>query len=94
MLKPDTFAGSVRILEHFSPGSLVVIAITFVLFAVALFTKGLVHGLLLEAAIFLVSVKLMLMIYRNSIAAGSLEKRLDRIDEALHRIERYDRGRS
>ncbi len=36
-----------------------------VLFIAALFTKGLTHELLLESAVFLVSVKLILMAYSN-----------------------------
>lgn len=70
--------------KHFDASSIVVIAITFVLFTIALFTKGFTHDLLLEAGVFLVSVKLILMGYRNSvdnqaILAGltDLRKRLD-----------------
>ena len=37
--------------------SLVVIAITFALFSLALFSKGFTHDLLLEAGVLLVSVK-------------------------------------
>ena len=51
--------------EHFEPGTLIVIVITFVLFVLALLTKGFTHDLLLEAGIFLVSVKLILMAYKN-----------------------------
>ena len=56
-----------KLSDHFSPGALFVMAITFVLFGLALVTKGFTHDLLLEAAVFLVSVKLMLMAHRNSI---------------------------
>ena len=48
-------------LKHFDVGSVFVIIITFVLFALALFTKGFTHDLLLEAGVFLVSVKLIIM---------------------------------
>jgi len=68
----------VRLLDHFSPGALVVMAITFVLFALALVTQGLTHDLLLESAVFLVSVKLMLMAHRNSVQARALDAKLDR----------------
>ena len=79
-----------RILEQFSPGSRIVIAITFVLFSLSLFTHGFTHDVLVEAAVFLVSVKLMLMAYRNTLAARSLEKKLDRILEALERPKDTD----
>jgi len=47
--------------EHFDKGSLIVIVITFVLFTLALFTKGFTHDLLLEAGVFLVPVKLLII---------------------------------
>ena len=51
--------------EHFDLGSLTIIAVTFVLFVVALFAKGLTHDLLLEVGVFLVSVKLIVMAYKK-----------------------------
>jgi len=52
--------------DNLDPGSLVVIATTLILFLVVLFTKGFAHDLLLEAGVFLVSVKLIIMAYKNS----------------------------
>ena len=72
-----------RLLQHFSPGALVVMAITFVLFSFALVTTGFTRDLLLETAVFLVSVKLMLMTHRNSKAAHAMDAKLDRILEAV-----------
>ena len=60
-------------------GSIAVIAVTFVLFAVALFQKGFTHDLLLEAAVFLVSVKLIIMTYRNSEGVAAIQSKLDLI---------------
>ncbi len=48
--------------KHFDTPTVIVIIVTFVLFAVALFVKGFTHDLLLEAGVFLVSVKLMLLL--------------------------------
>jgi hypothetical protein len=62
-------------------------AITFVLFALALVTEGFTHDLLLEAAVFLVSVKLMLMTHRNSVEARAMNAKLDRICEIMNRHE-------
>jgi hypothetical protein len=42
-------------------GSIIVILITLVLFIAALFVKGLTHDLFLEAGVFLVSVKIIMM---------------------------------
>ena len=69
--------------EHFDAGTLIVIAITFVLFTIALFTKGFTHDLLLEAGVFLVSVKLILMSYKNSVNNKKLLEELSDIKKTL-----------
>lgn len=56
-----------------------VVILTFVLFAVALFTKGFTHDLLLEAGVFLISVKLIIMNIRNAATVEAIEQKLDRI---------------
>ena len=65
--------------------SRLVIIITFVLFVVALFIKGFGHGLLLEAGVFLISVKLIMMAAKNVLLAKHLDDRLDRIEVTLMR---------
>lgn len=52
-------------LKHFDLSTLIIILTTLVLFVAALFTKGFTHELLLESAVFLVSVKLILLAYSN-----------------------------
>lgn len=74
--------------RHFDPWSIAVILVTLVLFALALLVKGLTHDLLLEAGVFLVSVKLILMSYKNGVAAERLDERLRRIEAALERLVR------
>jgi hypothetical protein len=69
--------------QHFDIGSLAIIVITLILFVVALFTKGLTHDLLLEAGIFLISVKLILMGYKNSVSNKKLLKELEEIKKHL-----------
>ncbi len=69
--------------QHFDIGSLIVIAITFVLFAAALFTQGFTHDILLEAGVFLVSVKLIIMAYRNSKSNKEISKELGDIKRML-----------
>jgi hypothetical protein len=63
--------------------SAVVIAITFVLFTAALFFTGLTHDILLEAGVFLVSVKLIMMAYHNSKSSSNLEAELREIKELI-----------
>jgi hypothetical protein len=73
--------------KHFDRGSLLVVILTLILFVTALFLKGLTHDLLLEAGVFLVSVKLIIMSYKHSIAADKLCGQLNDIRSLLHRLE-------
>lgn len=77
------------IFKYFDSGSLTVIIVTFILFTVALFTKGFTHDLLLEAGVFLVSVKLILMAYNNTTSTRRVDLKLDEILERLKRLEQY-----
>jgi hypothetical protein len=72
-------------LKYFDNGTMIVILITFILFVLALFVKGFTHDLLLEAAVFLVSVKLILMSYKT----GSYHRELrDNILEIRKLLEK------
>ena len=75
------------ITRHFDPWSWVVIAVTLALFVVALFVKGLAHDLLLEGGVFLISVKLILMTYKNGVTADALKRKLDEIQVTLERLK-------
>ncbi len=76
-----------EIRKNLDQGSLVVMSVTFALFALALIAKGITHDLLLEAGVFLVSVKLIMMAYKLSITADQTRARLDELVETLQRIE-------
>jgi len=65
--------------------SLAVILCTLVLFALSLIEKGFTHEVLLEAAVFLVSVKLIIMAKKSSETEIRLEKHLAEISAALTR---------
>ena len=69
--------------KHFDTPTVIVIIVTFVLFVVALFVKGFTHDLLLEAGVFLVSVKLILMGYNNSVTN---KKMMDELQEIKNRL--------
>ena len=75
-------------------GTLVVLAITFVLFIVALFVKGVTNDLLLEAAVFLVSMKLIIMGYRNSQGVETIQQKLDVILTEEKHLEKITLGAS
>ena len=66
--------------KHFDLNSLIVIIITFLLFFIALFVKGLSHDILLEAGVLLVSIKLIMMAYK-------LRVYIDEINEELQEIK-------
>lgn len=65
--------------KYFDAGTIVVIMVTGLLFVVALFVKGFTHGLLLEAGVLMVSIKLIMMAYRNSLNYEELKKDLHEI---------------
>ncbi len=63
--------------------SIVVISVTFVVFFVALLTKGFTHDLLLEIGVLMISVKLIIMTYKNGAHADKLEKEIKEIKELI-----------
>jgi hypothetical protein len=78
--------------KHLDRNTQITLGVTLVLFVVALFEKGFTHDLLLEAAVFLVSAKLVLLSYKasvnNDVLAGQLtemSRSLTRIEESLER---------
>jgi hypothetical protein len=71
-------------MKYFDAGSIVVIDITFLLFAMALFFTGLTHDLLLEAGVFLVSVKLIIMAYKAGVTSESIHSELKEIKNLLN----------
>lgn len=75
--------------KYLGPGTMLVLVITLALFILALFVKGVTHDLLLEAAVFLVSVKLIVMTYRNSKGVEAIQAKLDKIlteEEHLEKV--------
>jgi len=69
--------------KYIDAASTCTMVITAVLFIAAVFVKGFTHDLLLEAGVFLVSVKLILMAHKNSLAAAKLDQRLERMEKLL-----------
>lgn len=73
--------------RYLDPWSSAILVLTLVLFSVALVVKGLTHDMLLEAGVFLVSAKLVVMTYKLGAAGKELRERLEGIEESLRRIE-------
>lgn len=71
-------------LKPFDPQSVIVIILTVVLFAAALFVKGFTHDLFIETGVLLVSVKLiLLMAQKNVRTEENLKQHFLRIEELL-----------
>jgi hypothetical protein len=62
---------------------MIVIIVTFVLFTVALFVKGLTKDMLLEAGVLLVSIKLIMMNFKSAQNMEFFKNELDEIKELL-----------
>ena len=65
--------------EHVDLNSLIIIIITFFLFFIALFVKGLSHDILLEAGVLLVSIKLIMMAYKHRVYIDEINEELQEI---------------
>jgi hypothetical protein len=70
-------------MNYLDPWTIIVILITFLLFTAALFVKGFTHDLLLEAGILLVSIKLIMMAYRNNLNYSDLKKEINELKRLL-----------
>ena len=71
--------------QRFDLGTMAVIVLTLALFVVALFLKGLTHDILLEAGVFLVSVKVILLSYNS---AANAEKMMGKLEEIRELVEK------
>ena len=69
--------------KYLDTWTMITIIITIVLFVVALFVKGFTHQLLLEAGVLLVSVKRILMSYKNIQNFEEIKEDLNEIKELL-----------
>ena len=78
--------------NYFDTASIVIIILTLALFIAALFIKGFTHDLLLEAGVFLVSVKIIQMSYKNSVFINDLQEELREIKDLLKVQKSKGRG--
>ena len=75
--------------KYLSISDIIVIAVTFLLFTVALFTKGLTQDIFLEAGVFLISIKIIMMNYKNIISNKFIIKELNEIKQTLNEINKH-----
>ena len=64
-------------------GSTITVGLTFLLFAVSVMETGLTHELLQEAAVFLVSVKLIIGTAHARLTQREMNRKLSLIEQAL-----------
>jgi len=69
--------------KNFDLANVITIALTIILFVIALFATGFTKDLLLEAGVLLVSVKIILMSAANRDSNREILKKLNEIDEKL-----------
>ena len=69
--------------KNFDLANTITIALTIILFAIALFATGFTKDLLLEAGVLLVSVKIVLMSAANRDSNKDIIKKLNEINEKL-----------
>ena len=74
------------LLSYIDSVSVITILITLILFLAALYFTGLTHDILLEAGVFLVSVKLIIMGYQNKQSSDKNHKELKEIQKMLQKI--------
>ena len=72
-----------RMRKYLSTIDLIVIIVTFLLFTIALFVKGLTHDILVEAGVLLVSIKIIVMNYRITVSNKAILEKLDEIRETI-----------
>ena len=73
--------------KYMDRGSFVVAVITLVLFIAALFAQGISHDIFLETGVFLVSVKIIIMAYRNGVDVDQLDKKIDAVLAILSKTD-------
>lgn len=72
----------------FDTSNFVVIALTVILFVLALFLKGITKELLLEAGVLLVSIKLIIFNYKQSLSNKEILRRIDDIQKNISEIKK------
>ncbi|MBN1181610.1 MAG: hypothetical protein JXB49_04925 [Bacteroidales bacterium] len=73
--------------KFLSLADLIVILITFLLFITALFLKGFTHDLLLEAGVLAVSIKIIMMGYKNNQHIKTILKGLEEIKQSISELK-------
>lgn len=63
--------------------TIVIILTTLALFTGAVLTKGLTHDIFLEAAVFLVSVKVIFLTFRTNTMTKNIQKQLEGLNSLL-----------
>jgi hypothetical protein len=76
----DTIMKSWKIIDL---SSSIIIALTLFLFIGAIFLKGITKDILLETGVFLVSLKIIMMIYKNKVMENEIKEKLNTIEKLI-----------
>ena len=71
-------------------GTIIVIIVTILLFTAALFIKGFTRDPLLEAGVLLVSIKLIMMAFKNNQNYNVIKQELDELKKMLNKNQNTD----
>ncbi len=63
--------------------TIVIIVITVGLFVAAIFTKGVTHDIFLETGVLLISIKIILLSYKNNAIIKNIQKQLNDMNSLL-----------
>lgn len=63
--------------------TIIIIVITVGLFIAAIFTKRLTHDIFLETGVLLISIKIILLSYKNNAIIKNIQKKLDDMNTLL-----------
>lgn len=74
--------------KFINTGNLIVIVLTILLFIIALFVKGFTKDLLLEIGVLLVSIKLIIFNYKQSLFDKEVLRRLDSIQKVILKLKK------
>ena len=73
--------------KKFGLGNVIVISLTVIVFAMALFLKGFTHDILLEIGVLLVSTKLIIMNNKISLANQTLLNKMNEVKKVVDELK-------
>ena len=73
--------------NKFGLGNIIIISLTVIVFLIALFLKGFTHDILLEIGVLLVSIKLIIMNHKTSLANQAFLDKMNEIKKVVDELK-------